>query len=206
MENQKNRERQAKYENNDIRRGTEWANRVKRLKDKNDKLEREKQDNKEIRDRRMDRIKNDDNSYSGNNNDNTNSSGYVKIKRVKHSISGEEIRNVLRAIKDENNVASLQRTDGRFQFTSPFLLSVLKRIIDLIGLGGQTFVGTLVGVNVANMSLWLHGRANRNMNWNIENSVKKWLLEVFLLIYCFSCMLYLLHAALILNTTTALFY
>ena len=61
----------------------------------------------------------------------------LKQKKTKHSLSGDDVRNALRTIKEENKLESLQRGDGRFLFTSPFLLSVMKKLIEDIGLGGQ---------------------------------------------------------------------
>ena len=39
-------------------------------------------------------------------------------------------------------------------------------------------MATLVATNVANMSLWIHGRTNKNLNWSIEKGIKNWLAEV----------------------------
>ena len=61
----------------------------------------------------------------------------LKQKKSKHSISGDNVRAALRLIKEENKLESLQRSDGRFLYTSPFLLAVVKKLIEDIGLGGQ---------------------------------------------------------------------
>jgi hypothetical protein len=42
----------------------------------------------------------------------------------------------------------------------------------------QTFLAATVGINVANMSLWVHGRTTKNLNWQIESSIKAWLTSV----------------------------
>ena len=56
---------------------------------------------------------------------------------------------------------------------SPTLISLL--LIFLLFYHHQTFLAGIIGTNVANMSLWIHGRTTKNLNWQIESSIKKWL-------------------------------
>ena len=63
--------------------------------------------------------------------------GYMKMKKQKHSVTGEEVRVILRAVKAENSLQSMARSDGRYLFTSPFLHEVIKRVVANIGIGGQ---------------------------------------------------------------------
>lgn len=66
--------------------------------------------------------------------------GFIKMKKQKHSVTGEEVRVILKAVKEENSLQPLQpmaRSDGRYLFTSPFLHEVIKRVVANIGIGGQ---------------------------------------------------------------------
>ena len=63
--------------------------------------------------------------------------GFSRMKKQKHSVTGEDVRIAMRAVKDENSLQSLARSDGRYQFISPFLHEVIKRIVANIGMGGQ---------------------------------------------------------------------
>ena len=64
--------------------------------------------------------------------------GFIKMKKQKHSVTGEEVRVILMAVKEENSLQpSLARSDGRYLFTSPFLHEVIKRVVANIGIGGQ---------------------------------------------------------------------
>ena len=94
---------------------------------------------KEIKDKEKEKLKNDDDwrSAARNTQSEPTQSLVLKQKRSKHSISGDDIRAALRLIKEENKLESLQRSDGRFMYTSPFLLAVVKKLVEDIGLGGQ---------------------------------------------------------------------
>lgn len=62
--------------------------------------------------------------------------------------------------------------------SSPFsssLILIPLLLIFLLFYHHQTFLAGIIGTNVANMSLWIHGRTTKNLNWQIESSIKKWL-------------------------------
>jgi hypothetical protein len=63
--------------------------------------------------------------------------GFSRMKKQKHSVTGEDVRLAMRAVKEENSLQSLARSDGRYQFVNPFLHEVVKRIVANIGMGGQ---------------------------------------------------------------------
>lgn len=63
--------------------------------------------------------------------------GFSRMKKQKHSVTGEDVRVAMRAVKEENSMQSLARSDGRYQFINPFLHEVIKRIVANIGMGGQ---------------------------------------------------------------------
>ena len=172
------------------------------------------------------KIKKERSAEDASNTGHLESMGVVKMRRQKHSVSGEEIREILSAMAQEKDLKSLKRSDGRYTFTNPFLHGVIMRLVANMGIGGQvrlhyiaflsilsaatftsaafshhrvtgstltsyilpyctflntaaqTFLAATIGINVANMSLWVHGRTTKNLNWQIESSIKSWLASV----------------------------
>ena len=111
-------------------------NKIKREKDK----ERERERDKEVV-KRNDENVNQSSRFSNQNQNQTQNNQNIPIvlkqKRQKHFLSGDDVRTALRTVKEEGDMQSLSRSDGRFLFTSPFLLGVVKKIIEDMGLGGQ---------------------------------------------------------------------
>ena len=64
-------------------------------------------------------------------------SDVVRVKKTKHSISSDDIRTALKDAKEQGNLKSLKRADGRYNFTSPYLHDVIARISTVMGVGGQ---------------------------------------------------------------------
>ena len=67
-------------------------------------------------------------------------SNVVRVKKSKHSISSDEIRTALKEAKEQGNLKSLKRADGRYNFTSPYLHDVIARISSVMGVGGQVII------------------------------------------------------------------
>ena len=113
-------------------------NKIKREKDK----EREREREKEVVKRNDENVNQSSRFFNQNQNqtqtqNNQNIPIVLKQKRQKHFLSGDDVRTALRTVKEEGDMQSLSRSDGRFLFTSPFLLGVVKKIIEDMGLGGQ---------------------------------------------------------------------
>lgn len=83
------------------------------------------------------RVKKERNTEDSNVDYQPESGGVVKMRRSKHSISGEEIREILAAMKEEKDLKSMKRSDGRYAFTNPFLHGVVLRMVSNMGIGGQ---------------------------------------------------------------------
>jgi hypothetical protein len=65
------------------------------------------------------------------------SGSVVKMRRSKHSVTGEDIREILAVMKEEKELKSLKRSDGRYAFTNPYLHAIVMRLVSNMGIGGQ---------------------------------------------------------------------